>query len=77
MTAAVTVQCVACELFSLREAPPKYAELALGRCASMTGRPGTFVSPTYPRVCGIHQPASSGKTAARIEWLRELRGEGA
>ncbi|AHC47970.1 hypothetical protein [Achromobacter xylosoxidans] len=76
MTATTAVQCVACQLFSLRDAP-RYADLGLGRCTAMTDRPGTFVSPTYPRTCGTHQPAPSGKTAARIEWLRDLRSEGA
>jgi hypothetical protein len=76
MTAA-TVQCVACELFSLRHDHAAMAAQGLGRCALMADRPGTFVTPTYRRVCGTHQPAPSGKTATRIEWLRELRGEGA
>ncbi|WP_338881544.1 hypothetical protein WHX56_14100 [Achromobacter veterisilvae] len=71
-----TVQCVACEWFTLREFP-KYAELGLGRCALMVERPGSFVSPNYPRQCRDHEPAPADKTAARIEWLRDLRSEGA
>lgn len=71
-----TVQCVACERFTLRESP-KYAELGLGRCSGMTDRLGTFVSPSFPRRCPGHQPAPSDKAAARIEWLRDLRSEGA
>ena len=74
MTAAV--QCVTCERFTLRD-NAKFAELALGRCSGMTHRPGSFVCPTYPRQCPDHQPAPAEKTAARIEWLRQLRGEGA
>ncbi|MDT4824714.1 hypothetical protein FQZ97_579710 [compost metagenome] len=73
MTASV--QCVSCERFTLREAP-KYAELGLGRCSGMTARPGSFVSPSFPRQCPDHQPASAEKTAARIEWLRDQRSEG-
>lgn len=71
-----TVQCVSCVLFTLREAQ-KFAQLGLGRCASMTDRPGTFVSPQFPRQCRDHQPAPATKTAARIEWLRDVRSEGA
>nr|WP_272909354.1 hypothetical protein [Achromobacter pulmonis] len=41
----------------------------------MVDRPGTFVSPTYPRKCHQYQPAPQAKVAARIEWLRDLRGE--
>lgn len=74
MTTAV--ECVSCALFTLRE-HPKYAQLGLARCAAMKDRPGTFVSPQYPRHCRDHQPASAAKTAARIEWLRDLRSEGA
>lgn len=74
MTAAV--QCVACERFTLRESP-NYAELGLGRCSGMTDRSGSFVSPSYRRRCPDHQPAHADKAAARIEWLRELRSEGA
>ncbi|WP_336885404.1 hypothetical protein [Achromobacter pulmonis] len=68
------VRCVACQHFTLREVP-KYAELGLGRCVGMVDRPGTFVSPTYPRKCHQYQPAPQAKVAARIEWLRDLRGE--
>ncbi len=71
-----TVQCVRCALFTLRESP-RYAELGLGRCAAMAGRPGTFVSPEFPRQCRDHQPTTPAKAEARIEWLRSLRGEGA
>ncbi|HCW18987.1 hypothetical protein [Achromobacter sp.] len=71
-----TVDCVSCVLFTLREAP-KYAQLGLGRCAAMKDRPGSFVSPQYPRQCRDHQPAPEAKTAARIEWLRDVRSEGA
>ena len=70
------VECVSCVLFTLREAP-KFAQLGLGRCAAMTDRPGTFVSPQYPRECRDHKPAQAAKTAARIEWLRGVRSEGA
>lgn len=75
MTAAA-VKCVSCTLFSLRE-NVTYAQLGLGRCAAMKDRPGTFVSPNYPRTCRDHQPAPAAKTAARIEWLRDVRSEGA
>lgn len=51
-----TVQCVACERFTLRESK-KYAEQGLGRCSGMADRPGTFVSPSYPRQCPEYQPA--------------------
>ncbi|CAB3863019.1 hypothetical protein LMG26858_02321 [Achromobacter anxifer] len=71
-----TVRCVACERFTLREST-KYAELGLGRCFAMADRPGTFVSPNYRRQCPDHQPASAEKTAARIEWLRDQRSDGA
>ncbi|ADP15384.1 hypothetical protein [Achromobacter xylosoxidans] len=71
-----TVQCVACKRFTLRESP-RYAELGLGRCSGMADRPGTFVSPSYPRQCPEYQPAPAEKTAARIEWLRDQRSEGA
>jgi len=71
-----TVQCVSCVLFTLRE-DPKYAQLGLGRCATMADRPGTFVSPQYPRQCRDHKPTPAAKTAARIEWLRDVRSEGA
>jgi len=72
-----TVQCVACERFTLRHDHTAMAAQGLGRCLDMTDRPGTFVSPEFPRLCRTHQPAAADKTAARIEWLRELRGEGA
>jgi len=71
-----TVDCVSCVLFTLREAA-KYAQLGLGRCAAMKDRPGSFVSPQYPRQCRDHQPAPEAMTAARIEWLRDVRSEGA
>lgn len=67
MTTAV--KCVSCQRFTLRESP-KFAELGLGRCAAMADRPGTFVSPGYPRQCRDHQPVTAEKAAARIEWLR-------
>lgn len=70
------VQCVACQRFSLRD-NAKYAELGLGRCALMTDRPGSFVSPLWRRSCATYQPAPAAKAEARIEWLRELRSEGA
>lgn len=73
---SATVQCVYCERFTLRESP-KYAELGLGRCTNMADRPGSFVSPTYPRQCPDHKPAPADKAAARIEWLRDQRSEGA
>ncbi|EHK65278.1 hypothetical protein [Achromobacter arsenitoxydans] len=65
----VAVQCVCCERFTLREST-KFAELGLGRCALMVDRPGSFVSPNYPRQCPEYQPAPEAKAAARIEWLR-------
>jgi len=71
-----TVQCVYCDRFTLRD-NAKFAAVGLGRCASMTDRPGTFVSPLYRRVCGNFQPAPEAKATARIEWLRDLRSEGA
>lgn len=71
-----SVECVGCVLFTLREAP-KFAQLGLGRCAAMKDRPGTFVSPQFPRQCRDHQPVPAAKTAARIEWLRDVRSEGA
>lgn len=74
MTAAV--QCVACERFSLRHHAGMAAQ-GLGRCLGMTDRPGTFVSPQYPRECRDHKPVPAAKTAARIEWLRDVRSEGA
>ena len=70
------VECVSCALFTLREAP-KFAQLGLGQCAAMKGRPGTFVSPQFPRQCRDHQPAPAATTAARIEWLCDVRSEGA
>lgn len=70
-----TVQCVACQRFTLRD-NAKYAELGLGCCSGMTDRPGSFVSPTYPRQCPDHKPAPAAKAEARIEWLRDLRSEG-
>ncbi|MGB3432406.1 hypothetical protein [Achromobacter sp.] len=73
---ADTVQCVSCVLFSLRE-HAGMANQGLGRCAAMKDRPGTFVSPQYSRQCRDHQPAPAAKTAARIEWLRDVRSEGA
>lgn len=77
MTTTSTVQCVTCALFSLRD-NATYAELGFGRCAVMrTSRPGSFVSPERPRQCPDHQPVPAEKAAARIEWLRELRSEGA
>lgn len=74
MTAAV--HCVACERFTLRHHAGMAAQ-GLGRCLDMIDRPGTFVSPEFPRQCRNHQPAPADKTAARIEWLRDLRSEGA
>lgn len=72
-----TVQCVSCERFTFRESA-KHAAAGLGRCALMTDRPATFVTPTYPRQCPDHQPAPAETTAARIEWLRKvLCSEGA
>ncbi|KDC29286.1 hypothetical protein [Bordetella bronchiseptica] len=71
-----TVQCVACERFTLRE-NSRYAALGFGRCALMAARPGAFVSPIHPRQCRDHQPAPEIKVEARIEWLRDLRSEGA
>lgn len=72
-----TVQCVSCEHFTLRHSHAGMAAQGLGRCSDMTDRPGTFVSPEFPRQCRNHQPAPAEKTAARIEWLRDLRSEGA
>lgn len=74
---APTVLCVACERFTLRHDFTAMAAQGLGRCALMTDRPGTFVTPNFPRQCRTHEPAPDAKTAARIEWLRELRAEGA
>jgi hypothetical protein len=70
-----TVQCVSCVLFTLRD-HAGMAQQGLGRCAAMADRPGTFVSPQYPRRCRDHSPTTAAKTAARIDWLRDLRGEG-
>lgn len=75
MTVA-TVQCVSCALFTLRD-HAGMAQQGLGRCAAMIDRPGTFVSPEYPRHCPDYSPTRPAKTAARIEWLRDVRGEGA
>lgn len=74
MTAAV--QCVYCDRFTLRD-NAKFAAVGLGRCTLMTDRPGTFVSPLWQRCCTTFQPASEAKATARIEWLRDLRSEGA
>ncbi|ASC68604.1 hypothetical protein B9P52_31915 [Achromobacter denitrificans] len=71
-----TVQCVYCERFTLRHPHTAMAAQGLGRCTSMTDRPGTFVSPLWRRNCGNFQPAPAAKAEARIEWLRDLRGEG-
>ncbi len=77
MNADKPVQCVTCAFFSLRD-NSAFAELGLGRCAVMrAARPGTFVSPEYPRQCRDHQPVTAEKAAARIEWLHDLRSEGA
>jgi hypothetical protein len=73
---ASTVQCVNCVLFTLRD-HAGMAQQGFGRCTAMTDRLGTFVSPQYPRCCRDHSPTTAAKTAARIDWLRELRGEGA
>ncbi|CUR74726.1 hypothetical protein [Achromobacter phage CF418P1] len=43
----------------------------------MTDRPGSFVSPLWRRSCATYQPAPAAKAEARIEWLRDLRSEGA
>lgn len=74
MTAAV--HCVVCERFTQRHHAGMAAQ-GLRRCLDMTDRPCTFVSPEFPRQCRTHQPAPADKTAARIEWLREQRSEGA
>ncbi|MGH8815453.1 hypothetical protein [Achromobacter pestifer] len=63
---ADTVQCVSCVLFSLRE-HAGMAKQGLGRCAAMKDRPGTFVSPQYPRHCPDHSPAPVDKIAARAD----------
>lgn len=70
------VQCVYCDRFTLRD-NAKFAAVGLGRCALMADRPGTFVSPLYRWACGEFQPALEAKATARIEWLRDLRSEGA
>lgn len=71
------VQCVYCERFTLRHPHTAMAAQGLGRCALMTDRPGSFVSPLWRRSCATYQPALAAKAEARIEWLRDLRSEGA
>ena len=49
---APTVLCVACERFTLRHDFTAMAAQGLGRCALMTDRPGTFVTPNFPGNAG-------------------------
>lgn len=60
------IQCVTCARFDMRAAPAMAAQ-GFGACTVKTK--GTYVSPTWPRECERHAPASDDVAQQRREWL--------
>lgn len=64
----MTVQCITCQHFSLRESP--MARQGFGKCAK--ARTYQFMSAVYERVCARFTPLNEEAAAKRQEWLGRL-----
>lgn len=61
----MTVQCLTCQNFNLRDAG-RMAREGFGLCAKR--RPHEFMSAVYQRDCRKHVPAADEVVAKRREW---------
>jgi hypothetical protein len=64
----MTVRCVSCEKFSLKDAPAM-ARLGFGHCDY--DRAAVFKSSVFERACAKHEKAPGETESKRIEWLRK------
>lgn len=65
----MTVQCVTCQHFTLRES--SLARNGFGKC--LKGRAYEFMSSVYERVCGRHEALDAEAVAKRQEWLGVMK----
>ena len=65
----MTVQCITCQHFTLRESP--LARNGFGKC--VTGRAYEFMSAVYERVCARFAPVEAEAAAKRRAWLEGLK----
>ncbi len=63
----MTVQCIACSKFSMRNAG-KMAELGYGHC-ELERSAATFESATFERHCHTYDPADQDVVQKRNDWL--------
>lgn len=61
----MTVQCITCQHFTLRESP--LARQRFGRC--LKGKTYEFMSAVYERVCARFTPLDDEAAAKRRAWL--------
>lgn len=61
----MTVQCIDCKHFTLRESP--LARQGFGKCA--VGRAYQFMSAVYERACDRFSPLGAETAAKRRAWL--------
>lgn len=64
----MTVQCIDCQHFTMRESP--LARQGFGKCAK--ARTYEFMSAVYARVCAKFTPVEAEAAAKRREWLGRL-----
>ena len=63
----MTVRCLECSRFNLRDADKALARLGFGRCEFK--KKGELVSATYSRECNRHEPAPAEIVEKRAAWL--------
>ncbi len=68
----MTVECVACDNFSLREAG-NMAKHGFGNCKS--GEPWVFQSATKPKDCAHFTPAEKGRADERRAWIEKQQAQ--
>jgi len=66
----MTVQCITCQHFSLRDAG-RMAAQGFGLCAQR--RPHEFMSATFQRVCAKHAELDAEAVAKRKAWMEARR----
>lgn len=64
----MTVQCIACQNFSLQDAGKEFAALGFGQCSKKVGM--AHQSARYPRECSTFSPADEGVAEKREAWLK-------
>ena len=61
----MTVQCITCQHFTLRESP--LARQGFGKCAK--GKAYQFMSAVYERMCARYTPLDAEAVAKRRAWV--------